>query len=151
MCGSEDASITLWSRDKGEILAKMPSIHSQVINCVAWSPSDPHLMITCSDDQNIKVWGTESMLPCDISQVGEVKRGHEVKSTYGLPSDNEDDEDDEEDEDYHEEAMEDDDEIYRLGGSNLPILQATRVLESQPSVREEDEDEEMMRSEDEWS
>jgi hypothetical protein len=74
-----------------------------------------------------------------------------VKSTYGLPSDNENDEDEEEDEDYHEEAMEDDDEIYRLGGSNLPILQATRVLESQPSVREEDEDEEMMRSEDEWS
>lgn len=25
LCGSEDASITIWSRDKGEVVAKIPS------------------------------------------------------------------------------------------------------------------------------
>ena len=66
LCGSEDASITLWNRDKGEIIARLPSAHSSVINAVAWSPIDPYIFLSCSDDHTIRLWGTESMPPCEI-------------------------------------------------------------------------------------
>ena len=68
LCGSEDAVITLWNREKGEIIAKLPQAHSSVVNSVAWNPSDPYVFISCSDDHTLKIWGTEAMSPCEVHQ-----------------------------------------------------------------------------------
>lgn len=85
LCGSEDATVSLWSRDKGTVVAKIgdqkqpptssymgdegnPSTdenvgggglgcHTQVINCVSWSPSDPYIFATASDDHTVRIWG----------------------------------------------------------------------------------------------
>jgi WD40 repeat protein len=40
--------------------------HTQGINSVSWSPSDPFIFATASDDQSVRIWGTENMQPVDV-------------------------------------------------------------------------------------
>jgi len=71
LCGSEDASVSIWSKDKGEIVAKIGTGsaggHTQVVNAVTWSPTDPYLFASASDDQTIRLWGLEGMHPCEVN------------------------------------------------------------------------------------
>jgi WD40 repeat protein len=64
----KDATVSIWNKDKGDIIAKIGSNcngHSQVINCVNWSPSDPYLFATASDDHTVRLRGTVNIpTPC---------------------------------------------------------------------------------------
>ena len=113
LCGSEDTSISLWNRDKGDIITKIQSAHSSVINAVAWSPVDPYIFLSCSDDQTIRLWGTESMSTCEVHQdTKDIRKVDTLRSAtsganaklYHLSGVQSDDEDDDEDENS-EEAM----------------------------------------------
>lgn len=75
LCGSEDATVSIWNKEKGDIVAKIGgqtspqyplTSHTQVINCVSWSPSDPFIFATASDDQTVRLWGIENMPLCDV-------------------------------------------------------------------------------------
>ena len=37
-------------------LVKAIDAHSEDINCVMFSPVDPNLIATCSDDMDVKIW-----------------------------------------------------------------------------------------------
>lgn len=52
--GAEDKHGYLWDRHYGTCLAKLP--HSDVVNSVAFNPSDPEMLVTASDDFSLKVW-----------------------------------------------------------------------------------------------
>lgn len=68
-CGSEDASVAVWSRDRGELVARLSNGgHAQVVNCVSWSPSDSRLLATASDDQTVRIWGTEDMPLWEVAE-----------------------------------------------------------------------------------
>jgi WD40 repeat protein len=68
LCGSEDSSISIWNRNKGELVAHLKNGHAQSVGCVAWCPSEPFVFASASDDQTVRLWGIESCLPCEISQ-----------------------------------------------------------------------------------
>lgn len=66
LCGSEDGSISIWNREKGgDVVAKLNG-HAQVVNSVAWSPTDPLLFASTSDDMTIRLWGIESASACEV-------------------------------------------------------------------------------------
>jgi WD40 repeat protein len=58
--GSEDCKVRIWHREKGELLGELKD-HTAAINCVHMSPTDPNLLISCSDDMTVKVWGLEEL------------------------------------------------------------------------------------------
>lgn len=60
VCGSENGSIFIWNKDKGDLLVKLEA-HSQIVNAVHWNPTEPFVFASCSDDQTIKIWGLEEM------------------------------------------------------------------------------------------
>ena len=165
LCGSEDATITVWSKEKGQIVTKLQGGHTQVVNSVNWCPTDPLLLITASDDQTLRLWGSESMAQCDvITDHKDLKRIDQVK---GGASDSHEDID--EDEDDGDEEGDDDEEDFESGGEEedeyrqrqmgsgeeveeamedeeeyRPILRASRVARRRRSgriVEEEDEEE----------
>jgi WD40 repeat protein len=49
LCGSEDASIYIWNKEKGDLIARLDG-HTQVINAVHWNPQDPFIFASASDD-----------------------------------------------------------------------------------------------------
>jgi len=58
--GSGDDSIKLWKMNeetqKFELLQTILKAHNNDINCVSWNPTDPNLLISCGDDNTIKLW-----------------------------------------------------------------------------------------------
>lgn len=58
--GAEDKHGYLWDRHYGNCLAKLP--HSDVVNSVAFNPSDPEMLITASDDFTLKVWRSKNRM-----------------------------------------------------------------------------------------
>ncbi len=52
--GAEDKHGYLWDRHYGVCLTKFP--HTDVVNCVAFNPTDPEVLISASDDQRLKIW-----------------------------------------------------------------------------------------------
>ena len=69
VCGSEDACVYIWNKEKGDLVAKIGGDnaggvfngHTQVTNCAHWSPTDNFIFATASDDHTIRVWGLEEM------------------------------------------------------------------------------------------
>eukprot|EP00762_Andalucia_godoyi_P002996 ANDGO_04090.mRNA.1 putative WD repeat-containing protein C343.04c len=55
--GSEDDLIYVYSTQSGEILAKL-SGHTASVNDVAYSPLMNGIIISCSDDGTLRLWGT---------------------------------------------------------------------------------------------
>ena len=49
LCGSEDSCIFVWNREKGDLLAKIEG-HTLMANAVHWSPTDPYIFASASDD-----------------------------------------------------------------------------------------------------
>jgi len=39
-----------------KLLCNKENAHSQDVNCVDWSPSEPNLLASCSDDGSVKIW-----------------------------------------------------------------------------------------------
>mmetsp|Transcript_14852 Transcript_14852/g.38086 ORF Transcript_14852/g.38086 Transcript_14852/m.38086 type:complete len:578 (-) Transcript_14852:156-1889(-) len=56
--GSEDNMVYLWHRQNATLLETLRG-HSRSVNCVAWHPLDPGVLASASDDQTIRIWGTE--------------------------------------------------------------------------------------------
>lgn len=52
--GSEDHIARVWDRHWGCKVATLQ--HDQCVNCVAFSPTNPELLVTVSDDKSIKMW-----------------------------------------------------------------------------------------------
>eukprot|EP01132_Coremiostelium_polycephalum_P000771 gene771-956_t len=55
LSGSEDSMVYIWHRQNGTLLETL-SGHTGTVNSVSWSPCDPYLFCSASDDQTIKVW-----------------------------------------------------------------------------------------------
>lgn len=66
LCGSEDSSIYIWNREKADLLAKIDG-HNLMVSAVHWSPTDPYIFASASDDQTIKIWGPQDMEMADVS------------------------------------------------------------------------------------
>ena len=66
LCGSEDACIYIWNKEKGDLLAKLEGAHTQLVNCVGWCPNDPFIFASASDDQTVRIWGLEEMEPAEV-------------------------------------------------------------------------------------
>ncbi|XP_031555067.1 LOW QUALITY PROTEIN: F-box/WD repeat-containing protein 5-like [Actinia tenebrosa] len=53
--GAEDCCAHVWDRHYGFKLATLEG-HSDVVNCVAFNPQNPEMLISASDDQTLRVW-----------------------------------------------------------------------------------------------
>lgn len=56
--GSEDHIARVWDRHWGCKVATLQ--HDQCVNCVAFSPTNPALLVTVSDDKTIKLWTSKA-------------------------------------------------------------------------------------------
>eukprot|EP01134_Creolimax_fragrantissima_P001283 CFRG1283T1 len=54
--GSEDYKIYLWNR-KNALLLDVMSGHTGTVNSVCWSPTNPSVFASCSDDKTVRLWG----------------------------------------------------------------------------------------------
>ncbi|KAG0096084.1 hypothetical protein BGZ93_005017 [Podila epicladia] len=55
--GSEDSTIYIWHRDNGNLVQTLEG-HTRPVTCVAWSPIHPTMLVSASDDNTIRIWGT---------------------------------------------------------------------------------------------
>ena len=60
--GSEDGCAFIWDKHYGCQLAT--NKHDDVVNCVAFSPTDSHVMVSGSDDHKVRVWISTSRARC---------------------------------------------------------------------------------------
>ena len=54
-CGSEDGNVLIWNAKTGSQVAKLKG-HAANVSVVTWSPSNPALLVSGSDDNTIRVW-----------------------------------------------------------------------------------------------
>ncbi|KAF9385381.1 hypothetical protein CPB97_004860 [Podila verticillata] len=55
--GSEDSTICIWHRDNGNLVQTLEG-HHRPVTCVAWNPIHPTMLVSASDDNTIRIWGT---------------------------------------------------------------------------------------------
>ncbi|XP_055550093.1 F-box/WD repeat-containing protein 5 isoform X2 [Wyeomyia smithii] len=78
--GAEDMHAYLWDRYYGVCLAKYQ--HGDVVNSVAFNPRDNEMLVTTSDDYEIKIWRSLSQAKkLGIQPVGKAVEFRKVKST----------------------------------------------------------------------
>lgn len=81
--GAEDKHAYSWDRYYGICLASYP--HTDVVNSVAFNPKDDQILITTSDDYEIKIWRSQASIReqgiSGISRANEVK--NKPKKRYG--------------------------------------------------------------------
>ncbi|XP_014283920.1 F-box/WD repeat-containing protein 5 [Halyomorpha halys] len=58
--GAEDKHGYIWDRHYGIRIAKLP--HLDVVNSVAFNPMNPEMLVTTSDDYEIKVWRSKKFM-----------------------------------------------------------------------------------------
>uniref|UniRef100_A0A0A9ZH48 F-box/WD repeat-containing protein 5 n=1 Tax=Lygus hesperus TaxID=30085 RepID=A0A0A9ZH48_LYGHE len=58
--GAEDKHGYIWDRHYSVCLGKLP--HNDVVNSVAFNPTNPEMLVSTSDDYTIKVWRSRSFL-----------------------------------------------------------------------------------------
>jgi len=58
LSGSEDSMLYMWHLRSGTLLHTLGG-HSGPVNCVDWSPSNPYLFVSASDDGSVRVWTKE--------------------------------------------------------------------------------------------
>lgn len=140
LCGSEDATVAIWHREKAELIARVGTNgHNQAVNCVSWSPCDQYLFASASDDQTVRLWGLEGAPLCEVVADGkDIKRVDLLKAagTYVAAEDDEDDEDEASEKDSEEESMED--EAPPRRGYPQVVMRAVRG----EAIREEEDEEE---------
>lgn len=76
ICGSEDDKIYIWNRISGDLLERL-SGHTDTVNTTAWSYHIPNFFFSSSDDQTIKVWGTEENLQVKVTIASKFKQDKE--------------------------------------------------------------------------
>jgi len=52
--GSEDNAAYVWDRRFGCLLSR--NTHDNVVNCVAFNPQDPEMLVSVGDDMKVKIW-----------------------------------------------------------------------------------------------
>ncbi|KAK4530904.1 hypothetical protein CCYA_CCYA06G1761 [Cyanidiococcus yangmingshanensis] len=57
LSGSEDAHVYMWKRSTGQLFARL-SGHTGTVNAVSWSPTEPTLFASASDDGTVRLWST---------------------------------------------------------------------------------------------
>eukprot|EP00871_Galdieria_phlegrea_P002778 jgi/Galph1/3500/GphlegSOOS_G2179.1 len=59
--GSEDSSVYMWLRESGELIYRLDG-HVATVSCVDWSPTDPFLFASASDDHTIRLWSNSEQI-----------------------------------------------------------------------------------------
>ncbi|ENN77344.1 F-box/WD repeat-containing protein 5 isoform X2 [Dendroctonus ponderosae] len=77
--GAEDKHGYMWDRHYGVCIAKYP--HQDVVNSVAFNPSDPEMLVTTSDDFKIKIWRSRSKVKELGLDVRDFPMGVELRKT----------------------------------------------------------------------
>uniref|UniRef100_A0A6A7G1M6 WD repeat-containing protein 26-like isoform X2 n=1 Tax=Hirondellea gigas TaxID=1518452 RepID=A0A6A7G1M6_9CRUS len=54
--GSEDSKVYVWHRGREQPVAVLNG-HQRTVNCVAWNPTLPTMLVSVSDDRTVRIWG----------------------------------------------------------------------------------------------
>ncbi|KAF9112035.1 hypothetical protein BGX27_004054 [Mortierella sp. AM989] len=66
--GSEDSKVYIWHRENGNLIQTLDG-HSKAVTVVAWSPTNPTMLASASDDRTIRIWGTQEDVEGDRIRV----------------------------------------------------------------------------------
>ena len=58
--GAEDHHAHVWHRQAGGKLATLRG-HTNVVNCVAFNPTDQQMLVSASDDHTLRVWKSRQL------------------------------------------------------------------------------------------
>lgn len=56
---TKDNKIFIWHSKQEKPIAVLTG-HSRTVNCVAWNPKYPQMLVSASDDTTVRIWGPAS-------------------------------------------------------------------------------------------
>merc|ERR1712048_412287 len=62
--GSEDHRVYLWHHQRETPLAVLEG-HTRPVNCVHWNPIRKDMLVSCSDDGTVRIWGHDNTEAAD--------------------------------------------------------------------------------------